>query len=260
MVFCSTYFISSNFIVLDNSNGNNQHDVERNKLLIPFVWGMEVTWITLYLTSIMTKLKESEQKSILGSIPQGDLEYLSLIKDALESMPDRLDGISDEIDSIRREKGESGFLEILKKSVTDYKIRQNALSAISKGLENVEDPDGLNSTLRTVIDETIGKNCPYDSKILFYRCMYAYITAWLVCSIHNNQNGIDKGFLPIDSIFYQDPNRKYLYIETIEKFSERLEFNPSAQFFKTKEILSLVQEYLKYLVTLISRQNPTPKI
>jgi hypothetical protein len=239
---------------------------ELNKNIFNGYVALNIVLVGAYISAINIKLKQSDSDSKIASIPTKDLEYLSLIQSALEKMPDRLDGISNEIDTLRRTYGECGFLELLNECVNDYKLRQDALSALSKGLEKVADKESvqskesLRSAIRTSITAIIGKDCDKDSTDLFYRCMYAYITAWLVCSIDNKQNIKNRNFLPIDSIFYQDPDRKKLYIEAIKNFSDRLKYYPSAKFFPTKEILSIVQEYLKDLVELIDSQSAKPKI
>jgi len=233
---------------------------ELNKNIFNGYVALNILLVGAYISTINLKVKQSDSESKITSIPTKDLEYLSLIQSALEKMPDRLDGISNEIDALRRIHGESGFLELLNECVNDYKVRQDALTALFKGLENVSDIGGLRSTIKTSIRETIGKDCDDDSKDLFYRCMYAYIRAWLVCSIDNKQNIANRNFLPIDSIFYQDPNRKDMYIKAINIFSNKLNHNPSAKFFDNKETVSIVQTYLKDLVELISQQDTKPKI
>lgn len=150
-------------------------EAELNKNIYNGLFALNITLVAAYFSIINLKLKESDSKSTIISIPTKDLEYLSLIQSALEKMPDRLDGISNEIDTLRRIHGESGFLELLHACVNDYKLRQDALSALSKGLENVEDKESienkesLRSSIRTSITEIVGKDCDKDSTDLFYR-------------------------------------------------------------------------------------------
>lgn len=258
-VFASAFLPSPNLLPLSKNDTNiNEESIERNKILIPVIWGIELSLVTLYLSAIGTKLKYSEEQRIILLVPNQDLEYLSLINYALGEMPDRLDGISDEIDNLRRNYGESRFLAILKENVNDYRIRQDALNAISKGLENHKDINGLHSTIVAATIETIGENCDEESYLLFLKCMYAYITAWLVCSIDNKRNIKNNNCYPIDSIFYQDQGRKYLYVKAINEFSDRLKYKPIREFFTNNDSIILAQYYLKDLVTIISQKDVKP--
>jgi hypothetical protein len=258
-VFASAFLPSPNLLPLSKNDTNtNEESIERNKILIPVIWGIELSLVTLYLSAVGTKLKYSEEQRIILSVPNQDLEYLSLINSALGEMPDRLDGISDEIDNLRRTHGESRFLEILKENVNDYRIRQDALNAIFKGLENHKDINGLHSTIVAATIEAIGEDGDKNSYLLFLKCMYAYISAWLVCSIDNKRNIKNDNCYPIDSIFYQDQDRKYLYIKAINDFSDRLNYKPPRDFFINNASISLVQSYLKDLVALISQKEVKP--
>ena len=85
--------------------------------------------------------------------------------------------------------------------------------------------------------------------------MYTYITAWLVCSITYNLNIDNKNSLPIDSIFYQNPTKKKLYIKAISDLIDRFNSNPAKKFFKTEESVQVIQKYLNELVYLIGQKT-----
>ena len=259
-VFFSGYITT--FMPLSNSNTNKlalDSQIEFNKIIIPVILGINISIVTIYMSAIRVKLKETEKRRAELIIPRIDLEYLSLIKDALKELPDRLDGISEGIDNIRRILGEKGFKQKLEQDLQEYYNRQKAIISINKGLENEGDINGLNSTIRAVTDFALGNDSSFHSKDTFIKNMYAYITAWLVCSISNNQNMANRNSLPIDSIFYQDPKRKSLYIKAINDFADRLNYEPASNFFKNRESVKITQDYLAELVYLINNKTIEPQ-
>ena len=250
-VFLSALLPSPKLFPLSTNDNPNVTEsiVERNKFLVPSIWAVEVSLITLYLTSINTKLVESEKNRVVISVPSGDLEYVSLIHNALNVFPDRVDRISKELNTMISNCG----LNSLKEQVSQIRLNSSAqedfIVGLKKGLAEPEDIEGLTNVIRTAIDSTLGEND--KSRELFYKCMYAYVTAWLACSIKYNKK------MPIDPIFYQDPSRKDLYIKAIEDLIHRFHYETASKFF-TPESVEMILKYLNDLVTIINQQPVVP--
>lgn len=249
----------------DNTDAtSNQHkisttpnDMEHNKLVIPFLWGIGTLLALPYLAAINERIKESDKKKPIEiTVDRKDAEYVASLKNSLDELPNRFD-IYDEGLWTWRRAGEKEFKDGLDELFHDFITRQEAIGGLNEGLEHdVKDPLGIMSTIRTACDVGMKRNPndPVTEEVeLFYKCVYAYIRAWLVCSIQYNTP------LPINSIFDRDPNRREMYENAIRDFSDRFNYEPTDKFLKTPRSRKVVQEYLGKLVTLIQNEkNPDP--
>jgi hypothetical protein len=267
IVFVSGYFASS--IPLTTSikaRETSEQEVESNKLLIGGVYALNsllvvayISSLTAYIASSNEKIKESNKNHLVFSIPQSDLEYLSLIRDALKLFPNRYDGLSNVIIEMSFSLGKKEFEEKLDEDLNNFRIRQEALTGLTQGLRDETDPDGLNSTIVAASDFALGNNASIKDKDQFYKCMYAYISAWLTCSISYNLNKTNQNSLPIDSIFYQDSKHKDLYIKAIRDMIDRFNFQPANIFFNSDKSVKIIQDYLTELVDLINDKPAEPE-
>ncbi|MBD2770647.1 hypothetical protein [Iningainema tapete] len=244
------------------NNASAINGVEHNKLAIPFLWSIGSALVTLYLTVIDARIKKKQHTTEQGQVSQNDsdyhVEYFSLMTHSLGDQPDRLDGLNESIDRLRRQLGENKFKETLNEKSTEFLARLKAAGELNEGLEYDEkDPESFVAAIRAACDEALCESVP--NKIateLFYNCMYAYIRAWLVCSIHYGRSTQYSNSLPIDSIFYQDPNRKQKYVIALKSLKRKFSRQPTDKFLKTKESRKVVDKYMTELITLIEQKNP----
>lgn len=239
---------------------------EHNKQIIPVLSGICITLATLYLSAIHIRIKESEKNRLLVTIlvPQTDLEYLALMTDSLNDIPDKISGLDKNIQSISGEMGKRRFEEFLAESKTDYLNRQQAVAELNQALEsNLRSPLGFLSMLRTACDTVLNQNGVKDifTQETFRKCIYAYIRAWLVCSIQHNRTRKNKNSLRIDSIFYQDPNIenpniKNMYQQAITELIDRLGHKPADKIFRSKTSRTIIKQYLGELIQLIEDMKP----
>ncbi|MBW4518667.1 MAG: hypothetical protein KME16_02905 [Scytolyngbya sp. HA4215-MV1] len=268
----SSYFTGRlSLATTDSNNSSATNSAEHNKLLIPFIWSLDLLFISLYLTAISTRIKEDKGKVVkldaemdeAETVPQMDIEYLSLMKHSLNNLPNRLNGIHTKIDKMRRDLGEREFKKKLEEKYSDYLARQEAVGGINQGLADENNPLGLLATIRAACDFAL-EGAPNNQKFedVFSKCVYAYVRAWLTCSIHYGRSVDNKNSLPIDSIFYQDPyqdpRRKDLYIKAIQNLSERFEHEPVDIFLKTPRSRKIAIKYLGDLIKLIREISPQP--
>lgn len=224
--------------------------IEHNKLAISFIWGLGSLLVIPYLAAIDARIKESEKKRITVSIqiPQTDLEYLSSVKHSLKQLPNQFNELDKSIDDLRRNVGENQFKQTLDSTFEEFTIRQEAVGGLCEGLRLEEsDRTSIAAMIRGACDDTLPEHYSYDEVVRFRKCMYAYVRAWLVCSI---QYGT---FLPINSIFYQDPSSKEYYLSAIENLRNRFTSRPIDKFLKTAKSRGMVDRYMGKLAELVSQ-------
>jgi hypothetical protein len=238
----------------------NNNDIEHNKLLIPFLWSIGSLLAASYLSAIKERIKASEEQhtKVQWQVSPNDLEYLSLMKHSFDDLPDKFYGLSESIDELRRKLGEIEFKKILEERFKESLARQEAVGGLNEGLEYDEkDPESFVAAIRAACDEALGESLnDREATERFYKCMYAYIRAWLVCSIQYGRSIRYDNNLPIDSIFYQDPHRKEEYLTALKSLRRKFSRKPTDKFLKTPRSRGVVDKYLEELITLIDRKNP----
>ena len=244
LIFISVFIngiLPNNILPLDsNSKG------ELNKIIVGAYIPLNVYFVTSYISAITKRTKKSEVIP-RPEAQQGDLEYLYGIDYALNR------------NELRRERDKS-------------LISQKAFIGLIQGMaEPPSSSCALMRAIRKVSTDALSLRRIYNkdgtdhpemqsvSTLLFYKCMVAYISAWLICSIKHSRNIEDNNGLSIDSIFYQDPTRKEKYITAINLLIDEFDSDTlkSGLFKNDEEAVKLVQNYLRELVEIIRKKSET---